>query len=56
MLKYDFPDVFDLIVDPSSLVAANFTVCGREIVWNPTLRRNLYDWKILRVIEFLACL
>lgn len=42
-LKQDFPDLYALAIELRFLVAANFSVCGREIVWNPALRRNMYD-------------
>lgn len=42
-LRYDFPNLWELAVELTSLVAANFSVCGREIVWNPTLRKNMHD-------------
>lgn len=54
MLKYDFPDLWELVVEPTCLVATNFLVCGREIVWNSALRRNMHDWEIPRVADFLA--
>lgn len=44
-LKLDFPDMFDLAMDPSSLAVANYSISGGEIVWNPILRRNCFAGK-----------
>lgn len=52
-LRLDFPDLFDLAIDPLSLVAANYSVNGGDIVWNPIFRKNLHDWEIPRVLELL---
>lgn len=46
--------LLDLAVDKKSRVAGNHSICGRETVWNPILRRHLHDWEITRVIELLA--
>lgn len=54
VLKLNFPGVFDLVGDPSSSVVANYSVSGGGIVWNLVLRRNLQDWEIPRMSEFLA--
>lgn len=53
-LKHDFPDLVNLAVDPSAMVAENMSVQSVEIVWNPVFRWNLFDWEIPQVINLLA--
>lgn len=54
MLKNEFADMYGLAIDPKLLVADYMSLMGGVIVWNLTLRRNLFDWEILRVIELLS--
>lgn len=37
-LKQNFTDVFSMVADPMSIVAANFFMHGGEVVWAPILR------------------
>lgn len=53
-LKQDFPDLFDMVVDPNLWMASNFSVNRGVAVWSPIFRRALFDWEILRVLQLLA--
>lgn len=53
-LKQDFQDLYDLTANKKSRVVGNYSICGRETVWNPEVRRHFHDWEIPRVIELRA--
>lgn len=53
-LKQDFPYLFSMTIDPTSLVASNFSKNRGEVVWSPIFRRALFDWEISRVFQLLA--
>lgn len=53
-LKQDFPDLFNLVVDPEVRVADSYSIHGGEVVWALVFRRALFNWEILRMIQLLA--
>lgn len=52
-LKLVYPDVFTLAVEPTSVIASNFSILGGWTIWSLVLRRELFDWEIPRVTQLL---
>lgn len=52
-LREEFSDIFALASDLGSSVAAKMKIRGEDVVWNPNLRRNAYDWEIPKVVQLL---
>lgn len=52
-MKQDFPDIFALATNPTAQVESYLLMHGESIVWNPVLRRDVFDWELSRVSDFM---
>lgn len=52
-LALDFRDIFSIAVDPHAVVASYVSYTGREFVWQPILRHDVFDQETLRVVMLL---
>lgn len=53
-LKEEFSGLFALVMDKKLTMVDSFDF-GRS-VWNPRLRRDVYDWELEKIVRFLSVL
>lgn len=52
-LKEEFPDIYAMADNPTSIVASYMIIQREEVVRAPKLRRAAFDWEILRLTQLL---